>query len=416
MPIALAAHAKRIAWDDPETRRQADAGLEQQLAGALARAAALVGVDPWRPAGDEALDAADVQLEAAVAAVKARLQAPDGLERDELLDLCRLAVELQDLHREHQERKIGRQLRALGAVRDVLARPSGDASMDKLLERATVEACRSCGFDRAMLFLVDASTMTVHTTYFHGHDTWAAECHAVASQHPAPLGDGLLEAEMLRRRAPALMLDPMGDARAFHPIVDKIETRGYVAVPVMPEGKVIATIHADRHFTGRPVDVIDRDALATFATGVGSVIERSVLVERLAAQRDHVRAMLHDTDAFVSAFCEAEIDLSRPRTASAPAPTGGLPPVTRSLMASGSSRAAALLSRRELEVLRLLATGATNAQIAAQLVLSEGTVKSHVKRILRKLHASNRAEAVSRFLRIEGGREAVEEAAEGFLV
>ncbi|MHB8696263.1 MAG: response regulator transcription factor, partial [Solirubrobacteraceae bacterium] len=37
--------------------------------------------------------------------------------------------------------------------------------------------------------------------------------------------------------------------------------------------------------------------------------------------------------------------------------------------------------------------------IAEQLVISGGTVKSHVKHILRKLHAANRAEAVARYMR-----------------
>jgi DNA-binding NarL/FixJ family response regulator len=59
-----------------------------------------------------------------------------------------------------------------------------------------------------------------------------------------------------------------------------------------------------------------------------------------------------------------------------------------------------VLTERELEVLRLMATGSTNAQIASELVISQGTVKSHVKHILRKLHASNRAQAVSRAFRI----------------
>jgi DNA-binding NarL/FixJ family response regulator len=45
--------------------------------------------------------------------------------------------------------------------------------------------------------------------------------------------------------------------------------------------------------------------------------------------------------------------------------------------------------------------GRTNGQIARQLVIAEGTVKSHVKHILRKLDAANRAEAVSRWLRTE---------------
>jgi DNA-binding NarL/FixJ family response regulator len=50
-----------------------------------------------------------------------------------------------------------------------------------------------------------------------------------------------------------------------------------------------------------------------------------------------------------------------------------------------------------------MATGETNAGVAARLIISEGTVKSHVKHILRKLAAANRAEAVCRYLRMESG-------------
>jgi DNA-binding NarL/FixJ family response regulator len=58
-----------------------------------------------------------------------------------------------------------------------------------------------------------------------------------------------------------------------------------------------------------------------------------------------------------------------------------------------------LLSRRELEVLALIAEGATNAQIAERLVIAITTVESHVKSILRKLEVSNRTEAAARYLR-----------------
>jgi len=54
------------------------------------------------------------------------------------------------------------------------------------------------------------------------------------------------------------------------------------------------------------------------------------------------------------------------------------------------------LSERELEVLRLIAGGASNQAIAAALVISIGTVKSHINHILGKLAACNRTEAVSR--------------------
>jgi two-component system, NarL family, response regulator len=52
------------------------------------------------------------------------------------------------------------------------------------------------------------------------------------------------------------------------------------------------------------------------------------------------------------------------------------------------------LSERELEVLRSLAQGKSNADIAATLSIGEGTVKSHVNRILNKLDVSDRTQAV----------------------
>jgi DNA-binding NarL/FixJ family response regulator len=53
------------------------------------------------------------------------------------------------------------------------------------------------------------------------------------------------------------------------------------------------------------------------------------------------------------------------------------------------------LTEREMEVLHLLAQGKTNKEIAAELVVTERTVKFHVSSILRKLSASNRTEAVT---------------------
>ena len=54
------------------------------------------------------------------------------------------------------------------------------------------------------------------------------------------------------------------------------------------------------------------------------------------------------------------------------------------------------LSERELEVLTLLASGRTNSEIAGDLFVAVGTVKSHVNNIYNKLEVRNRAEAVAR--------------------
>ena len=64
-----------------------------------------------------------------------------------------------------------------------------------------------------------------------------------------------------------------------------------------------------------------------------------------------------------------------------------------------SERAANPLSRRELEVLQLLAAGATNDDIARTLFLSEKTVKSHLSSIFRKLAVTNRTQAAAKAIR-----------------
>jgi DNA-binding NarL/FixJ family response regulator len=79
------------------------------------------------------------------------------------------------------------------------------------------------------------------------------------------------------------------------------------------------------------------------------------------------------------------------------------PAITRRLLerfappdAGGSALPASLdgLTERELEVLRLIARGLSNAEIAGQLVVAETTVKTHVARVLTKLGVRDRVQAV----------------------
>jgi DNA-binding NarL/FixJ family response regulator len=77
------------------------------------------------------------------------------------------------------------------------------------------------------------------------------------------------------------------------------------------------------------------------------------------------------------------------------------PTVTRRMIAEFARRpiptnepALAQLTSRELEVLMLIARGRSNAEIAAQLYISDATVKTHVKRVLAKLNLRDRVQAV----------------------
>jgi DNA-binding NarL/FixJ family response regulator len=79
------------------------------------------------------------------------------------------------------------------------------------------------------------------------------------------------------------------------------------------------------------------------------------------------------------------------------------PSVTRRLIATFldthrrtgvDASALASLTPRELDVLRLIASGRSNTEIAAELVLSQATVKTHVGRIFAKIGARDRAQAV----------------------
>jgi len=63
------------------------------------------------------------------------------------------------------------------------------------------------------------------------------------------------------------------------------------------------------------------------------------------------------------------------------------------------------LTARQVEILALVAQGLSNAEIAQRLFLSEGTVKWHVRKILRALGVANRAQAIARYLAARPSRD-----------
>jgi DNA-binding CsgD family transcriptional regulator len=171
--------------------------------------------------------------------------------------------------------------------------------------------------------------------------------------------------------------------------------RSYVVAPVALGSQTTALLHAARD--RGPLEAIHRDLLWKFAAGLAAVHESATLRRRLRGDRQRTRRFLHGLDVRLAGFAEDAV-----RFGSHTSRMGS--PSSHAMQASpaGESVLADVLTRREIEILRLLADGLTNRAIADLLVVSNGTVKFHVNRILRKLRAANRAEAVSRYLTLAG--------------
>jgi LuxR family transcriptional regulator, regulator of acetate metabolism len=311
-----------------------------------------------------------------------------------------LLLELKETQGRLREARLAQRIAAFASVQDALGRLHGMTSVSQLIDRIPEEACR-LGFDRAMISRVHGSLWVPEAVHVGGDPGWAREILRVGRDEAQLLNHMILETEMVRRRGPLLVPDAQTDPRVHPALAAETLSRSYVAAPIMPEGQVIGFLHADCYLRRRHVDEFCRDVLWMFAQGVGCAFERTVLSERLHALRATVGRMTVDITKVTDELVDAEVQVARTdRENVAEARSGA------AMFAAGHSPADSALTRREIEVLRLMATGETNAGIAARLIISEGTVKSHVKHILRKLGAANRAEAVCRYLRMESGNAA----------
>ena len=343
------------------------------------------GVDPT----DDPMAVVAEAVDAKAAVVRNALEARGDARA---LNALEAVLDLSSLERELIEDGAARRTLALLAVQEGLSKLRAVDDVATIVDRAPRELVESCGFDRAVLFRVHEGRMVMESAYF-GDDHDGAEKMVAFAQSVAPLLDHMLiETQMIRRRAPAIVRDARNDPRVNRQIVDFSMTRSYVAAPVMPTGTVIGFLHAERLYSGRTVDEIDRDTVWAFAEGFGYAYERTVLLERMRRQHEEVRRALASADEAARALQDADLDLRK------------IEPIERSpaarSLAEVQTRVMAMLTRREVEVLRLMAAGRTNQQIADELVISAGTVKSHVKRVLRKLNATNRAEAASAYVRL----------------
>jgi DNA-binding NarL/FixJ family response regulator len=152
------------------------------------------------------------------------------------------------------------------------------------------------------------------------------------------------------------------------------------------------------------IDAAYLSALATEASGAVLLAKgdpRAALPTLRAAQRSwreleaphqaaRVRVLVGVACREVGDSASAELEFEAARRALEE--LGARPDLERLARLSGSARPGGL-SRREVEVLALVAAGKTNRAIAAELVISEKTVARHVSNIFTKLELSSRAEA-----------------------
>ncbi|WP_320669409.1 LuxR C-terminal-related transcriptional regulator [Patulibacter defluvii] len=281
---------------------------------------------------------------------------------------------------------------ALAGVQRALAALREPAGAGTVMDRGLRALCEHCGFSRAVLFRLEGSELIGEAIHFVQRPEWAAELLLETRRTPMPMRHTVLETEMLRRRTAGLVLRPQDDPHAFKDLTAPFLTRSYAAAPLSPDDRVVGFLHADHYFDeGRHVDEHDRLVLAAFAEGFAMALHRAVLLDRLALQRRELRRLIGEAAAVADGvgldggLARADDDLH----ASLRIAAGSGPPPDERLQA--------LLTPRELEVLELMAAGATNAAIARRLVVSEQTAKTHVSHVLRKLRATNRAAAVSRY-------------------
>jgi DNA-binding CsgD family transcriptional regulator len=304
-------------------------------------------------------------------------------------------IELTELQHRLREYVIRIRFDTLERIHEGLARLRAVPTTAALLAQAAEELARCCDLDRTVVSGLRGSSWRAEAVWIRpDHDPALARRIAdYLSDTWIPLGSGALGTDLVRRRVAVLV--KAGEDRAQENLMAVSESPGYVAAPIVANQRVIGFLHGDCIAHSRELTTLDRDNVASFAEGFGLVFERRALLERLERQRVRVHDAFGATERELGGLNDAEtVLIRRDREAVA---------VVR--MAAGLRRIAVspidqLLTVRERQVVELMVEGARNRQIADQLVVAEETVKSHVRSISRKLRASSRADAVSRYLQL----------------
>nr|ABC33901.1 hypothetical protein [Rhodococcus sp. T104] len=310
------------------------------------------------------------------------------LAETDIGDACRVLVDIECVQEQLARTTAIRRIAELGEVHDAAVTLRG-LPPQQVIEAAPEVVCTQLPFARSMISAVSGSLWQPRRLYLQPDlDGSPLDFSDYVDASVWSLADAPLETELVRRRVPALVAAAAADGRTHKEIISRSRTSSYVAAPVMSAGKVIGLLHADRPGSEGGLDPDDRDRLDAFTTILAIVYEQAVLKHRIQLQRARVEESFDATQTMLDRISKADAILSHQAAATADSSTDD-PGENRVLEINS------VLTVREREILSHLATGATNSQIAQALVISEGTVKSHVKTVLKKLHAPTRAAATA---------------------
>ena len=295
----------------------------------------------------------------------------------------RVLVELLALEREIVEADYVRRSDALERVADAVRRLGEIGSPQGILDRAADELGTSSAFDRVVVGEVFGDSLHVRAIWSEDDVAGAAAALEALRESPIRLEYPLVEDEVARRHRTEVVQTRVARSRGARRLSNVLGWDSYVVAALVVQGKTVGLVHAAATASGRRLDALDAEVASRYAEGVAGVFERAVLREML--QRHH-----HEL--------RSAVEWMSTRLAQLATDAGGVSP----LAGAPDPGLADALTARELEVLRLLARGQTNLEIARTLVVREGTIKYHVKNILRKLGATSRADAVSRYARAGG--------------
>lgn len=288
--------------------------------------------------------------------------------------------ELRQLERELVELRQVRRLDALERAREAVRRIGEIGSPAGILDRAAEELGANSEFDRVLISQVQDRALVPHALWLRDDRLGAAATLERMRHPPIALEYPLIEADVAHHQQAATVHVSADGSRVPSRLANELEWTSYVVVALTLRGATVGLLHADASPSDRTVDDVDQEVASVYADGLAGAFERAALRETLQRHRDELRSAVH----WISGRLGGEHD-DGDREA---------PELTVWRNADVDA-----LTPREDQVLQLLIRGRTNGAIATALVISEGTVKYHVKNILRKLQATSRADAVARYLR-----------------